>query len=39
MTIMPLNSSSVVGGVDTHQDIHVAAVIDKDGKVLSTQQF
>lgn len=36
---MPLNSSSVVGGVDTHQDIHVGPVIDKDGKVLSTKQF
>jgi transposase len=29
----------VVGGVDTHQDTHTAAVIDQVGRVLGTQQF
>ncbi|WJK37773.1 IS110 family transposase [Solwaraspora sp. WMMA2065] len=29
----------VVGGVDTHQDTHTAAVIDLVGRVLGTQQF
>ena len=29
----------VVGGVDTHQDTHTAAVIDVVGRVLGTQQF
>ena len=29
----------VVGGVDTHQDTHTAAVIDLVGRVLGTEQF
>jgi transposase len=29
----------VVGGVDTHQDTHTAAVIDPVGRVLATEQF
>jgi transposase len=29
----------VTGGVDTHKDVHVAAVIDERGKVLDTAQF
>jgi transposase len=29
----------VVGGVDTHQDSHTAAVLDLVGRVLGTQQF
>ncbi|MCY1145777.1 IS110 family transposase [Actinoplanes sp. Pm04-4] len=29
----------VAGGVDTHQDTHTAAVIDRVGRVLGTQQF
>ncbi|WP_425489538.1 IS110 family transposase [Nonomuraea typhae] len=29
----------VVGGVDTHQDTHTAAVIDAVGRVLGTEQF
>jgi transposase len=31
--------SDVIGGVDTHQDTHTAAVIDPVGRVLGTQQF
>ena len=30
---------SIVGGVDTHQDLHTAAAIDLDGKVLATDSF
>lgn len=29
----------VTGGVDTHKDVHVAAVIDERGKILDTAQF
>jgi transposase len=29
----------VIGGVDTHKDIHVAAVIDDRGKILETAEF
>jgi transposase len=29
----------VIGGVDTHKDVHVAAVIDDRGKILDTAPF
>lgn len=29
----------VVGGVDTHKDLHVAAVVDENDQVLGTQSF
>jgi len=29
----------VIGGVDTHQDLHMAAVVDPDGTVLAVQPF
>ncbi|WVX50192.1 IS110 family transposase ISEc21 [Roseobacter fucihabitans] len=29
----------VVGGVDTHKDLHVAAVVDDNDQVLGTQNF
>lgn len=29
----------VVGGIDTHKDLHVAAVVDADGTVLGTAEF
>src|SRR5437667_11287949 len=29
----------VVGGVDTHKDVHVAAVIDTAGRILGTDSF
>lgn len=29
--------TAVVGGVDTHKDLHVAAVVDQNNKVLGTQ--
>jgi transposase len=30
---------AVIGGVDTHADVHVAAVVDGVGRVLGTEQF
>lgn len=32
-------STPVVGGVDTHKDLHVAAVVDDNDQVLGTQSF
>ena len=29
----------VTGGVDTHKDVHMAAVIDERGKILDTASF
>ncbi len=29
----------VIGGVDTHADVHVAAVVDQVGRVLGTEAF
>ncbi|MHB1503181.1 MAG: IS110 family transposase, partial [Acidimicrobiales bacterium] len=29
----------VIGGVDTHRDVHVAAVVDEVGKILDTASF
>lgn len=30
---------SVVGGVDTHKDLHVAAVVDEKNRVLGSEFF
>ncbi len=35
----PSESSVVTGGVDTHKDVHVAAVLDETGKILDTKSF
>ncbi len=29
----------VIGGIDTHKDIHVAAVLDEHGRLLATRSF
>lgn len=29
----------VTGGVDTHRDVHVAAVLDELGRLLATESF
>ena len=29
----------IIGGVDTHKDLHVAAVVDEQDRVLGTQSF
>ncbi len=31
--------AGIYGGVDTHKDIHVAAVVDQTGRILSTESF
>ena len=31
--------SGVVGGVDTHADVHVAAAVDRNGGVLGIEPF
>ena len=38
-TIMAKERLSVFGGVDTHKDVHVAAVVDERGKILDTASF
>jgi transposase len=32
-------AAPVAGGVDTHADVHVAAVVDQVGRVLGTEAF
>jgi len=39
MNSVPLKIGEVVGGVDTHQDLHAAAVLNGEGTVLGTQFF
>jgi transposase len=39
MTTMPSTVRSVIGGVDTHADTHVAAACDQLGAVLATKNF
>jgi len=34
-----VTEAAVVGGVDTHKDLHVAAVVGQNNKVLGTQFF
>ena len=36
---MPSHERVVIGGVDTHKDVHVAAVIDERGEILSNASF
>ena len=38
MTIVE-NTRPVTGGVDTHSDVHVAAVVDGNGGVLGVESF
>lgn len=39
MSIMVETAAGVVGGVDTHQDEHVAVVVDSAGRVRGTEAF
>jgi transposase len=39
MNSVPLTDLEVAGGVDTYQDQHVAAVLDKEGTVLGVEHF
>jgi len=36
---MAQESTRVIGGVDTHKDVHVAAVVDDRGKLLDAEEF
>lgn len=36
---LPHHRPVVIGGVDTHMDLHLAAVVDTDGHVLGTAAF
>ncbi len=38
-TIVSSEPRRVVGGVDTHKDMHVAAVLDVSRQVLGTESF
>ena len=39
MKSLDLIESEVVGGVDTHRDLHIAAVVTPDGTALETASF
>jgi len=39
MTMMSVSARPVTGGVDTHKDAHVAAIVDHLGGVLETASF
>jgi transposase len=39
MNTMTATDVVVTGGVDTHQDLHVAAALDQLGRVLATESF
>jgi transposase len=39
MKSMPAPASPVTVGVDTHLDLHVAAVVDETGRLLGTKEF
>lgn len=39
MTSLSDRSRTVTGGVDTHRDVHVAAIVDEVGRVLGTEEF
>jgi transposase len=39
MNIMTAKTTKVIGGVDTHQDMHTAAIVNLDGAILGTESF
>jgi transposase len=39
MESMPALAAPVTVGVDTHLDLHMAAVLDHTGRLLATQAF
>jgi pimeloyl-ACP methyl ester carboxylesterase len=39
MRMLKLESGQVIGGVDTHKDVHVAMVIDHHGQLVGTRSF
>ena len=39
MTDRSQTSPIIIGGVDTHKDLHVAAVVDAQDRVIATESF
>ena len=39
MSSTPAEGREIIGGVDTHQDLHTAAVVTLEGEVLGTESF
>ena len=39
MTIVGTNPDAVIGGIDTHAEVHVAAVVNHVGGVLGIESF
>lgn len=39
MSQQPSDRSVIIGGADTHKELHVAAVVDAHGRVLGTASF
>jgi len=39
MAVIEGRERRIVGGVDTHKDLHVAAVVDEQDRVIGTQSF
>jgi len=39
MTTIAQTAGPVIGGVDTHKDVHVAAVVDSVGRLMATESF
>ena len=39
MTHPPADTRCVIGGIDTHKDVHVAAALDEHGRLLDTGTF
>jgi len=39
MAVIEGQERRIVGGVDTHKDLHVAAVVDEQDRVLGTRSF
>lgn len=39
MTTMTQPRPRVIGGVDTHKDLHVAALVDEAGRIVDTETF
>ena len=39
MATATADNIQIIGGVDTHQDLHTAAVVSHDGTVLGAESF
>ena len=39
MATTTIDSTEIIGGVDTHQDLHTAAIVSLNGTVLGTESF